>query len=52
VAAVNDPSTREKLVAAGNTIIGSTQQEFATFMQNESEKWADVVRTAKITEEP
>lgn len=52
VVAVNDPATREKLVAAGNTIIGSTPQEFATFMRNESDKWADVIRTAKITEEP
>jgi len=52
VAAVNDPATREKLVAAGNTIVGSTPQEFSTFMHTESDKWADVVRTAKITEEP
>ena len=52
VVAVNDPATREKLVAAGNTIIGSTPQEFALFMRNESDKWADVIRTAKITEEP
>jgi tripartite-type tricarboxylate transporter receptor subunit TctC len=51
VASVNDPAVREKLIAAGNTIIGNTPQEFATFLRNESDKWAEVIRTSKITVE-
>jgi tripartite-type tricarboxylate transporter receptor subunit TctC len=51
VASLADPAVREKLIAAGNTIIGNTPQEFATFLRNESDKWAEVIRTSKITVE-
>lgn len=51
VASLADPAVREKLIAAGNSIIGNTPQEFATFLRNESDKWAEVIRTSKITVE-
>jgi tripartite-type tricarboxylate transporter receptor subunit TctC len=46
---IADPAVREKLVAAGNTIIGNSPAEFAAFLRKESEKWAGVIRDAKIT---
>ena len=48
IASLADPATREKLVAAGNTIVGSSPQEFADFMRAESDKWGEVIRFAKI----
>jgi len=48
LATLADPTTREKLVAAGNTIVGNSPQEFATFLRNESTKWGNVIRSAKI----
>ena len=48
LATLADPATREKLVAAGNAIVGNSSQEFATFLRNESTKWGNVIRSAKI----
>ena len=48
LATLADPTTREKLVAAGNTIVGNSPHEFATFLRNESTKWGNVIRSAKI----
>ncbi len=46
--ALEDPEVRQKLIAGGNRIIGSTPQEFGAFLAAESAKWGEVVRDAKI----
>lgn len=39
---------RERLVAEGADVIGSTPDEFAGFMKSETEKWARVIKAAGI----
>lgn len=46
--ALADPATRDKLIAAGNTLVGSSPAEFASFLRAESEKWRQVIRFANI----
>ncbi|MFT3805076.1 MAG: tripartite tricarboxylate transporter substrate binding protein [Burkholderiaceae bacterium] len=43
-----DPDTRARLLAGGNTIVGNTPAQFATFLRNESDKWGRVIRFANI----
>ena len=43
---------RERLVASGLEIVGSTSEEFGKFRQADFEKWGRVVRTANIKFEP
>lgn len=44
VAALNDPPTRERLEAAGVTVIGDTRAQFTAFIAAEAAKWQRVVR--------
>ena len=41
---LNRPDVRERIVADGSEPVGSTSEEFRTFMQNDLAKWARVVR--------
>jgi tripartite-type tricarboxylate transporter receptor subunit TctC len=51
-AAIRDALKKEdviaKLAALGSEARGSTPQEFTKFLQDESQKWADVMKQAKI----
>ena len=48
VKALGTPSVRDKLLAQGSEIVGSTPQEFRQFIVNDISKWAKVVKAAKI----
>ena len=46
--ALNSPDIRDKLVKAGNEPVGSTPAEFLAFVRAEAEKWAKVIKQAKL----
>jgi tripartite-type tricarboxylate transporter receptor subunit TctC len=43
------PSVRDKLENSGAVIVGSTPAELASFLRHEMEKWAPVIKAAKIS---
>ena len=49
LAVLNAPDVREKLVAAGMDPAPSTPEELDAFLPKDQEKWARVVKAAKIT---
>jgi tripartite-type tricarboxylate transporter receptor subunit TctC len=48
VAALGHPMVKERLEQFGATLVGSTPQEIAAFLQAEMDKWGPVIREAKI----
>jgi tripartite-type tricarboxylate transporter receptor subunit TctC len=50
-AIVKKPEVREKLIALGFDPEGNTPPEFAAQLKNELDKWARVIRIAKVTVE-
>jgi tripartite-type tricarboxylate transporter receptor subunit TctC len=48
---LQQPDVRERLVAMGADVVGSSPEEFGTFMQAESTKWAKDVKEANIRAE-
>ena len=48
VSIVKQPKVRKTLMALGSEPVGSTPEEFGKFYRNEVEKWAKVIRAAKI----
>jgi len=46
--ALRTPEVRDKLVAQGSEIVASTPQQFRTFIRNDIQKWAKVVKAAGI----
>jgi tripartite-type tricarboxylate transporter receptor subunit TctC len=48
VRALKLPEVRERLISQSTEPVGNSPQEFATFMKNEHEKWARVIRQANI----
>ena len=51
VKVLQQQDVRERLVAMGADVVGSSPEEFGTFMQAESTKWAKVVKDANIRAE-
>jgi tripartite-type tricarboxylate transporter receptor subunit TctC len=51
VKVLQQPDVRERLVAMGADVVGNSPEEFGTFMQAESTKWAKVVKDANIRAE-
>lgn len=49
VKALNDPSVKEALLKHGLTPQPTTRAEFAAFMKKESEQWATIIKTRKIS---
>jgi len=47
-AAMADPATRKRYEDVGLTPVGSTPEEFATLIADESRKWEQVVRTLNL----
>jgi tripartite-type tricarboxylate transporter receptor subunit TctC len=43
------PEVRERLENQGSEVVGSTPEEFGTWIQEQSEKWAKVIRQLKLT---
>ena len=48
-AALQEPETRERLTQLGVRIIGADSAAFAEHLRNETSKWTDLIREAKIT---
>jgi tripartite-type tricarboxylate transporter receptor subunit TctC len=46
------PDVQERLDAIGFVPVANTPEEFAAIIKAESERWARVIRAAKITVEP
>lgn len=46
--ALADPEVRRKLIAGGNNIVGNDTAQFRAFLDAESQKWGDVIRTGNI----
>jgi len=46
VKALNSPDVKDKLAAQGAEAIGSTPEEFRTYIKAEIEKWGEVVRVS------
>jgi tripartite-type tricarboxylate transporter receptor subunit TctC len=46
--ALENPEVEQKLAALGSEARGSTPEEFAKFLQQESGKWTDVMQKADI----
>lgn len=42
------PEVRDKLTAMGSTVVGSTPEQFGTYMRAESDKWAKLIAEAGI----
>ena len=51
VKALQPADIRDKLAAMGADVVGSTPDDFGTFMKNEAAKWAKVVKDANIRAE-
>jgi tripartite-type tricarboxylate transporter receptor subunit TctC len=45
---LNDPRTAEQLHSMNMTPVGGTPEEVRQFIKEETERWGDVIRTAKI----
>jgi tripartite-type tricarboxylate transporter receptor subunit TctC len=49
VAALADPGVRDRLEHLGILLVGSTPEEFASYLKAEMDKWGPVIREAGIT---
>ena len=49
VAALADPTTRQRLEQLGVVVTGSTPAELAAFLRAEMDKWGPVIKEAGIT---
>ena len=51
VKAIAVPSVRERFVVQGGEVVGSNPEEFAMHIRNETQRWADIIKSAGITAE-
>ncbi len=49
VQAINDATPRSRLEAEGAEPVGNTPEEFGAFMQAESKRWAELIKTAGLS---
>ena len=49
VSTLKDPDVSKKLTDPGFEIVANTPQEFRSFLQEEQERWKNVIETGKIT---
>jgi tripartite-type tricarboxylate transporter receptor subunit TctC len=52
VQAMRDPHVAERLASQGAILVGDSPEQFRTFIQRETEKWARVVREAGVESSP
>ncbi len=50
--AMKDPETNDKLVKSGAIPAPTTPEEFGRYMKSELDRWGEIVRANKITEQP
>jgi tripartite-type tricarboxylate transporter receptor subunit TctC len=48
---LQEPQVRARLTDEGGDIVGSTPEQFATYIRVETAKWAKVVKAANIRPE-
>ncbi len=48
VAAMNDPTVKERIYQSGAVARPTTPQEFAAFIKNETDKWAAIIKAAGV----
>ena len=46
---LQEPAIREKLNGLGYEIMGSTPQEFRTYVESENIKWAEVIKSQGLS---
>ena len=51
VKALAVPSVKERFIAQGGELVGSSPQEFAKLIRDEMRRWAGVIKSAGITPE-
>lgn len=51
VKALAVPSVKAALIAGGGELVGSSQEEFSTYIRSEMQRWAQVIKSAGITAE-
>jgi tripartite-type tricarboxylate transporter receptor subunit TctC len=51
VQVLNTPETKELLKNQGADVVGSTSAEWRSFIRHETEKWADVIKSAGISKQ-
>jgi tripartite-type tricarboxylate transporter receptor subunit TctC len=49
VAALTDPTIKERLEQLGVVVVGSSPEELGAFLKSEMAKWGPVIRDAGIT---
>ena len=49
--ALQDPALREKIIQSGAEVRGSTVQEYAAFLQTESQRWGKAIKDAGLKPE-
>ncbi len=48
VRAYNAPEIKQQVLSTGSSVAADTPEEFATFIRGENDKWAKVIREAKV----
>jgi len=48
---IQEPETREKLKGLGFELTGSTPEEFRTYVETETKKWADIIKNEGLAPE-
>ena len=49
VKAVSLPSVKERYLAQGAEVVGSSPQEFSKYIRDELKRWGEVIKSAGIT---
>ena len=49
--AVQSPEFKDRIVKNGFVVVGNTPEEFTAFVEAETAKWANVIKTANIQAE-
>ena len=49
IAALAEPKMREQLKNEGATVVGNSAKEFATFVREDIDRWAPLVRSSGAT---
>lgn len=51
VRAIQSPDVKERVTAQGKFVIGNTTEEFTTYIRNESDRWASVVKKMGVKQQ-
>lgn len=51
VKALNEPEVRQQMASLGANVIGDTPAQFKTFLTQDKQRWADVIKKGNVTAE-